>query len=112
LPKVRRFSPELILVSAGYDAHWSDPLAWMLLSIDGLSFIARTLVALARELCQGRLVMALEGGYNLDGLAHGVAATFSAMLDQPYEDVLGSASEPERAVDSLIRSIARWHDLE
>lgn len=112
LPKIRRFGPDLILVSAGYDAHWSDPLAWMLLSINGFYWIAQTLVALARELCHGRLAAGLEGGYNLDGLAHGVAATFSAMLDQPYEDVLGPASEPEGAVDALIGSIARWHSLD
>ena len=112
VPKVRRFQPELILASAGYDGHWSDPLAWMLLSVDGYHYIAETLVRLARELCQGRLVMALEGGYNLDALAHGVATTLSAMLDRPYADPLGPAAEPERPVEDILHSVARWHDLE
>lgn len=111
-PALRRFEPELILVSAGYDAHWADPLSWMLLSLLGYRRMADVLVRLARELCKGRLVIALEGGYEPLALSHGIATTVSAMLDLPYDDPLGPAQEPENPVDALISTIARWHGLD
>ena len=110
-PALHRFRPDLILVSAGYDAHWADPLAWMLLSLSGYRQIVDKLVGCARELCDGRLVFVLEGGYDLDVLAHGVATTLCAMLDLSYEDVLGPARETEETVDGLLDRIARWHGL-
>jgi len=111
-PAVRRFGPELLLVSAGYDAHWADPLSWMLLSLSGYRRVANSLVSLAQELCEGRLVVALEGGYDLTVLAHGVATTFCAMLGLPSRDHLGPAGEPEPSVEGLLGKIARWHGLE
>jgi len=111
-PALRRFQPDLILVSIGYDAHWADPLAWMLLSLTGYRYIADMLVRLSRELCRGRLVFVLEGGYHPVVLAHGVATTLCAMLDRPYDDLLGPAGEPEPSVDALISQIAHNHGLE
>jgi acetoin utilization deacetylase AcuC-like enzyme len=110
-PKVREFAPDLILASAGYDAHWADPLAWMLLSLSGYRQIAESLVQLARELCDGRLVLTLEGGYELAVLAYGVDATFRAMLGLPFVDPLGPAEEPETNVEALLARIAHWHNL-
>jgi acetoin utilization deacetylase AcuC-like enzyme len=80
LPIAQRFQPDLILVSAGFDAHWSDPLAMMNLSLHGYASIARQLVALADELCDGRIVFTLEGGYDRTVLAYGVANVFHALL--------------------------------
>jgi acetoin utilization deacetylase AcuC-like enzyme len=111
LPMVRRHEPQLILVSAGYDAHWSDPLTWMLLSVEGYHRMVDALHRLAHECCQDRLVLALEGGYDLDALKHGVAATFSALLELPYADPLGPAREAEQPVGELIQQIARYHHL-
>jgi acetoin utilization deacetylase AcuC-like enzyme len=79
-PSLRRFKPELILVSAGYDAHWKDPLAGLALSLAGYAWIARTLVSLADELCGGKIVFVLEGGYDLTVQRVGVANTFKALL--------------------------------
>lgn len=110
-PKVRQFKPDLILVSAGYDAHWADPLAWMLLSLAGYREIAELLLDLARELCGGRLVLTLEGGYELAVLAYGVDATLTAMLGLPFEDRLGPSGEPEADVEALLARIADWHGL-
>ena len=110
-PALRRFQPELILVSAGYDAHWADPLGGLLLSVDGYRHMVDTLLALAEELCHGRLVFALEGGYDLPALAHCVATTFCALLHRPYSDVLGQAPSPECSVDDRLRDIARLHAL-
>ncbi len=71
-PVVRRFSPQLILVSLGFDAHFADPLASMALSVDGYGALAARLRALADELCDGKLVFVLEGGYHLTALPWGV----------------------------------------
>jgi len=98
-PLARRFRPDLILVSAGYDSHWQDPLAMMQLSLGGYARIARELVAMAGELCAGRIVFTLEGGYHLDVLAHGVLNAFYALLgEETVSDPLGPpfpASEPD-----------------
>jgi len=110
-PCLRRFKPEIILVSAGYDAHWADPLAWMLLSLTGYRRIVDVLVREAEALCGGRLVFSLEGGYRGPALAHGVATTFAAMLGEPYADSLGPARQPEVSVEALLRTIADFHGL-
>jgi acetoin utilization deacetylase AcuC-like enzyme len=110
LPVARRYQPQLILVSAGYDAHWSDPIGGMLLSVSGYAAMVRTLFALAKELCAGRLVLTLEGGYGLDALAAGIAATFAVLLgDQKVEDPLGPAGQGEQAVDGVIAAVKRVH---
>jgi len=111
-PAVRRFRPDIILAAAGYDGHWADPLAWMLLSVNGYRIIADQIRDLARELCNGRLVIALEGGYHLQALAHSVATTFSSLLELPYPDPLGPSHEPEADIDLLIERIADWHLIE
>jgi acetoin utilization deacetylase AcuC-like enzyme len=79
-PIVRAFGPQLILVSAGYDAHMADPIGGMALSVAGFRQMAERVLAWADELCEGRLVLVLEGGYDLEGLARGVAVTFEALL--------------------------------
>ena len=74
IPTIRKFAPELILVSAGFDGHRDDPLGGMDLTEQGFAGMTAMLVALARELGHGRVVSALEGGYNLAALARSVAA--------------------------------------
>lgn len=112
-PLARRFRPDLILVSAGYDSHWQDPLAMMQLSLAGYARIARELVAMAEELCAGRIVFTLEGGYHLDVLAHGVLNVFYALLgEETVSDPLGPpfpASEPDIA--GLIQKVKEVHKI-
>jgi acetoin utilization deacetylase AcuC-like enzyme len=112
-PLAERFRPELILVSAGFDAHWDDPLAGLRLSLAGYWSLAQTVLALADRLCDGRVVFVLEGGYNLTVLARAVADLCRALLgdDQPGPDPLGPARWPERPVDSLIETIRQAHGL-
>jgi acetoin utilization deacetylase AcuC-like enzyme len=62
------YKPEFILVSAGFDAHDSDPLGGMRLTEDGYEQLTQILMHLAWQLCSGRLVLTLEGGYNLKAL--------------------------------------------
>jgi acetoin utilization deacetylase AcuC-like enzyme len=113
VPVARRYKPQLILASAGYDAHWADPLGGMLLSVSGYVSMARTLVALAEELCQGRLVLTLEGGYSLEALAASIAATFAVLLeDEQVMDPLGPARHVEQPVDPIVSAVKRVHGLE
>jgi acetoin utilization deacetylase AcuC-like enzyme len=113
VPVARRYQPQLILASAGYDAHWTDPLGMMLLSVSGYACIVRTLVSLAEELCDGRLALTLEGGYSLEALPLCVAATCSMLLgDEDVHDPLGHAPSEERPVDSVIESVRQAHALD
>jgi acetoin utilization deacetylase AcuC-like enzyme len=85
---------------AGYDPSWTDRLGSMLVTTQGFFDLTRTLVQLSDELCGGRLVMTLEGGYGLDGLAYGVVASFAAMLgDDSTVDLVGPARHAEKPFD-------------
>jgi acetoin utilization deacetylase AcuC-like enzyme len=111
-PLVERFRPDLILVSAGYDAHWSDPLAQMNLSLTGYAWLEQELVRMAQQLCDGRIVFTLEGGYQLDVLACGVLNGFYAMLgEDAIADPLGPSPYPERPVDALVARLKQVHGL-
>jgi acetoin utilization deacetylase AcuC-like enzyme len=111
-PILRRFQPELILVSAGYDAHWDDPLANIGLTLAGYHWLAQNLLALAVELCQGRIVFALEGGYNLQVLGPAVGNTFRALLGQSeLDDPAGISPWAEPDVSNLIMALKRIHKL-
>lgn len=80
IPALRRFKPQLILVSAGFDGHRADPLANLDLTESDFEWITEALVAVAREFCDGRLISTLEGGYNLPALAASTAAHVRALL--------------------------------
>ena len=82
LPRVQQFAPQLILISAGFDAHRDDHLAMLNLVEEDYTWITRELVQLAGLSAQGRIVSCLEGGYNLQALASSVEAHLRAMLDQ------------------------------
>jgi acetoin utilization deacetylase AcuC-like enzyme len=113
IPVARRFVPDLILVSAGFDAHWDDPLAGLGLSLGGYAWITHTLVSLAEELCGGRIVFTLEGGYHLDVLSYGILNTFHALLgDETVEDPLGPSRRPEPGVADYIASLRQLHGLD
>ena len=105
-PALRRFRPQLVLVSAGFDAHWDDPLGGELLSAAGYGQLTRTLVALAGELCEGRIVLSLEGGYSLDALGACVVAALDALLARPARpDPLGAARYREADVGEVIATL-------
>jgi acetoin utilization deacetylase AcuC-like enzyme len=78
-PLIRRFGPDLILVSAGQDAGAADPLGRMSVSTEGFRYMASTVTALAREVCGGRLVAVQEGGYSPDHLPYCTLAIIEAM---------------------------------
>ena len=111
-PVADRYQPELILVSAGYDAHWRNSKYVQgideRVSVAGYYTVAHKLQAIADKHCPGRLAAVLEGGYDLDGLAYGVDATLRAWLGLPaIDDPAGPspipAIEDQRFEDMLAR---------
>jgi len=112
VPVVRRFEPQLILVSAGYDAHWSDPLASLGLSLAGYAWISQTLVGLAADLCDGKIVFVLEGGYNLPVLSAGVANSIRALLGRDdVVDPIGFSQQESPDLTGYIKQIKNIHHL-
>jgi acetoin utilization deacetylase AcuC-like enzyme len=79
VPVLQQFKPDMILISAGYDAYMDDPLGGMRLTSACFGRLTAMIAAVADESCDGRLVAITEGGYNLQGLAEGLRATIDAM---------------------------------
>ncbi len=114
VPAAVRFKPQLILISAGYDTHWADEMALMQVSVTGFTQMVKIIKGLADELCNGRLVFSLEGGYNLRALAASAKATFDMLLgNTTIEDPLGQS--PRRfevpSIAPLIKKIKEIHSL-
>ena len=80
LPRLTQFSPELVIISAGFDAHWRDPLANINLEERDFSWATRRLMEIADRHSGGRVVSLLEGGYDLEGLSRSVAAHVSILM--------------------------------
>jgi acetoin utilization deacetylase AcuC-like enzyme len=80
LPQLQKFSPELIIISAGFDAHYRDPLASLNLKADDFGWVTRKLMDQAEASAGGRVVSVLEGGYDLQGLKESVAAHVTALM--------------------------------
>jgi acetoin utilization deacetylase AcuC-like enzyme len=110
-PALRRHQPELLLVSGGFDAFADDPLAEMKVSVGGFGYLASQVCALADELCHGRVVCVLEGGYDLAGLGASVAAVFEAFAaPDPAQPAaahrFGEAVAGRRAIDAALAAQA------
>jgi acetoin utilization deacetylase AcuC-like enzyme len=111
-PAARRFQPELILVSAGFDAHWIDPLASMRLTLSGYAHITRELLRMADALCGGKTLFLMEGGYDLEAISYGMANIARVLLrETDIDDPLGGARGAEPNIDPLIAQVRALHDL-
>jgi acetoin utilization deacetylase AcuC-like enzyme len=111
-PVARRFDPQLLLVSAGFDAHWRDPLATLQLDLRGYAHLARELTGMAAELCEGRVVFVLEGGYDLEALSHGVLNVLYALLGRAdVSDPLGPAARREPSIEGQLKDLRALHSL-
>jgi acetoin utilization deacetylase AcuC-like enzyme len=86
LPALHRFAPDLLLVSAGFDAHERDPLGGMRLTTPAFAAMTMALRGVAQECCHGRIVCVTEGGYDLQALA--------ACIDAVLETLNGPVSAP------------------
>jgi acetoin utilization deacetylase AcuC-like enzyme len=81
IPKLNAYRPEILLISAGFDAHADDPLANMEVSEEGFAMMTKMLVEIANTHCAGRIVSALEGGYNLRALGRSVVRHLIALSE-------------------------------
>lgn len=108
-PALDRFQPELILVSAGYDAHHADILTHMGLTATGFAGLTEAVMKQAERHCRGKAGFLLEGGYHVQALANSVSATIDTLLQQqarPFSESLGAAPEVDTlALDALIERI-------
>ncbi|HMK66076.1 MAG TPA: histone deacetylase, partial [Thermodesulfobacteriota bacterium] len=103
LPIGRQFQPELILVSAGFDTHFADPLGSQRLTPKGYALMTRLLMQLAREVCHGRLLFTLEGGYHLEGLQTSVYAVLKELLEESLFSEDPSSSKENRKLTIIDR---------
>lgn len=111
-PAARRFKPDLILVSAGFDAHWADPLAMLQLDLRGYHTLTCELTRMADELCDGRIVFIMEGGYDLEVLSHGWLNTAYALQQMDdFSDPVGDLDVEARGTEALVEQLIKLHNL-
>jgi acetoin utilization deacetylase AcuC-like enzyme len=79
-PALREFNPDLVMISAGFDAHAQDPLANLNWLTEDFGWVTTEICKIAAECCAGRVVSTLEGGYDLDGLADSVRTHLDALI--------------------------------
>lgn len=108
-PIVHQYMPEFILVSAGFDGHYTDPVGDLSLSMKTYDEIFSKIVALANEFCEGKLVATLEGGYSLDFLGKMVTSAIARMAHLPYrvDDSRRPASHPRivRKAEEIMNNV-------
>jgi acetoin utilization deacetylase AcuC-like enzyme len=109
VPFVENFKPQMILVSVGFDAHWNDPLTMLGLSTAGYLMLARKVMALAGENCDGKIVFVLEGGYDPTNVANGTEAVFIAATGKGTFEASDPNPYAEPDCDSRIEDIRKWH---
>ena len=93
VPVARAYKPEIILISAGFDIYVGDPLGEMKVTPEGFAYLTRILLNLADECCDGRLVLVLEGGYNIQGLTKSVRSVLC--------ELMGETRTTEKALEAM-----------
>jgi acetoin utilization deacetylase AcuC-like enzyme len=112
VPFIESFQPQMILISVGFDAHWSDPITMLGLSTVGYLMLARKVLGLAEEFCEGRLVFVLEGGYDPANVANGAQATLVAATGSGEIQANDPNPHPEPDCEARIEEICKWHGFE
>jgi acetoin utilization deacetylase AcuC-like enzyme len=110
-PFVAHFRPEMIFVSAGFDAHWSDPLAGLALTSRGYFALSQVLVALAEEFCGAKIVFVLEGGYDPKNVANGIQSVFAAMTGGEAPQVNDASPRPEPDISQRVEIVLKRHQF-
>lgn len=111
-PAAERFKPDAILISAGFDAHWRDPLASLQLSTRGFYILGCGLRKLADELCESRIIYVLEGGYDPEALAENVQAILFSLTEEEFMgEPLGSPPHQAADANAVIDEVIRIHSL-
>jgi acetoin utilization deacetylase AcuC-like enzyme len=110
-PFIAHFKPQMILVSAGFDAHWSDPLAGLAMTSHSYYALAQALMGLAEEFCNGKLVCVLEGGYDPRNVANGINAVFAALTGSAAPQISDTAPRPEPDISQRVEAVLKWHNF-
>ena len=108
-PFVESFKPQMIFISVGFDAHWSDPITSLGLSTAGYLMLAKKVVALAEEHCDGKIVFVLEGGYDPVNVANGSEAVFIAGTGNGESEARDPSPHTEPDCESRIEEVRKWH---
>jgi len=109
-PLARAYQPQLIIVSAGYDIYDNDPLGTMQVTEQGFGSMANRVKKIAEEVCQGRLLLALEGGYHIEGIARSVRHTLDALAGlSPQCDDDGADAGGQSSVGRIIADVHSMH---
>lgn len=108
-PHIGKFQPEMILVSAGFDAHWNDPLTSLGVSSAGFFQISKRLVELAGEYCISKIVFVLEGGYSPTNVSNGSTGVFAALMNRPFDNPGDKSQYKEPDIAKMLESIRAWH---
>jgi acetoin utilization deacetylase AcuC-like enzyme len=109
-PVALEFKPELVLLSAGFDIYYQDPLGGMRVTPQGFAALARILMNIVDNCCQGRFVAVLEGGYHIQGLTKSVKAVLEEMLDETHcseEQLVASELNADDEINLIISRVAR-----
>ena len=106
VPVGQEFAPELVLVSAGFDAHRDDPLGGMNVTRDGYAAMTEEILRLARSTCAGRTVFVLEGGYDLGALEKSIVSVLTVMVSSGERP---SVDDPGDAARELVRDVRKSH---
>lgn len=110
-PFIESFRPQILLISVGFDAHWNDPITRLGLSYEGYFLLAKKMMTLAAEHCNGRIVFVLEGGYDAMNVANGAEGVFFAAAGkETLEKAAGDRSpygEPD--CESRIEEVCKQH---
>ena len=109
-PIALEFDPDLVLVSAGFDIYQDDPLGGMLVTSAGFAALTRIIMDIAASCCDGKIVITLEGGYNLTGLRESVKAVLkelAGLSETRFEKAL--TSEEKERVDRIVSMVSRAH---
>jgi len=109
VPFVVSFKPQMIFISVGFDAYWNDPITMLGLSTAGYLMLAKKVMALAEEYCDGKIVFVLEGGYDPMNVANGAEAVFVAAINKGQSEVNDSSPHQEPDCEARIEEIRRWH---
>jgi acetoin utilization deacetylase AcuC-like enzyme len=109
LPFVDSFKPQMLFISVGFDAHWNDPITMLGLSTAGYFMLAKKVMALAEDYCDGKIVFVLEGGYDPMNVANGAEAVFAAATGKGELETNDPNPYKEPDCESRIEEIRQWH---
>lgn len=104
-PIAKQYSPQLILVSAGFDIYFQDPLGAMRVTPAGFSALTSILMEIAEICCKQKIILTLEGGYHLSGLRESVKASLKRLRSMEYGEIVGGKKGEDAGIKEIVNSV-------